>query len=90
MTAEETQPADTHEVRNGMAASVAGEQVHVADSLVLVAAAGEMKAQDTLILVAAAGSLEGGTVVLTAQAAVLGGVALGVVVALLRRLLGRR
>ncbi len=87
---ERAQPAEITEVRDTMVASVAGEEIHVVDSLVVAAASGSMKAQDSLILIGAFGSLEGGTVLLTPQAALLGGLALGATMALLRRILGRK
>jgi hypothetical protein len=86
---EQAQTAKITEVRDVMAASVTGDEVHIVDSLVVSAASGMMKAQDSLILVGAFGSLEGGTVLLTPQAALLGGLALGGSLALLRRLLRR-
>ena len=86
---EQVQSAEITEVKDAMVVSVAGEEIQVVDSLVVSAASGTMKAQDSLIVLGAFGSLEGGTVLMTPQTALLGGLALGAVVVLLRRLLGK-
>lgn len=76
---------------SGLAGAVTGERIEVRDSLVGVAAAGEMRANDSLIVVGAVGSLTGDArVLLTVPGALALGAGLGVALAVVGRLLRGR
>lgn len=85
-------PAPPAQVRDSIAAGVAGERVEVSDSLVFGAAAGEMAVKDSLIVVATAGEIHGENVrvLMTPALALLLGAAAGVAAGLVGLALGRR